>query len=150
MENGKIIDLELEVERKEEELSVLKERLFREKYHFAGEKLIGKCFMRKDRDEVHAMKIVWVDTPFYGSRTILYAETVTINYTALHSCAEYHKNVLGSLEFLFDDQEITEEEYNAIKVEAAEKILKSLQEKHGTTEETPNEATSVTQSEAEN
>lgn len=149
MENGKIIELELEVERREEELSVLKERLFREKYHFAAKKLTGRCFMRKNQDEVYAMKIVWVDTPIYGCRTNLYAETVTINYTASHSCAEYHKNTYGTFEFLYGNQEITEEEYNAIKVEAAEKILKSLQEKRGTTEETPNEAATV-KSETEN
>lgn len=137
MEKEEIIKLEIKAKELDEELSVLNERIFKERYHFAAKELTGKCFMSKRSDEVYALKLTWVDTPSYGAKTIVCMETVIINYTASHPGAEYYKNVSGTLRRLAGYQEITEEEYNAIKIEAAEKIVSSIREKHETAEKTP-------------
>lgn len=137
MEKEEIIKLEIKAKELDEELSVLNERIFKEKYHFAAKELTGKCFISKRPDEVYALKLTWVDTPSYGARTIVRMETVIINYTASNPGAEYYKNVYNTLSFLGGYQEITEEEYNAIKIEAAEKIVSSIRENHETAEKPP-------------
>ena len=149
MEKKEIIKLESKAKELDEELSILNERIFKEKYHFAAKELTGRCFMSKNSDEVYALKLTWVDTPSYGASTIVCMETVTINYTASHSCAEYHKNVSDTLRYLANYQEITEVEYNAIKIEAAEKILNSIRENHETAGESPSELVYIEHSETE-
>lgn len=152
MEKKQIFKLELEVERKEEELSVLKERLFNEKYWFAKESLVGRCFMRKSSEDIFALKVLCVDTPSYGDRTMMYVEDIDINHTASHSHAQYFANAYSEYQALADMTEITEDEYNAIKVKGAEKILNSIRENHNAvnpirenhdeTGDMPNKATS--------
>lgn len=139
MEKEEIIKLKIKAKELDEELSIINERIFKETYHFAAKELTGKCFISKSSDEVYALKITWVDTPSYGVKTNICMETVIINYTASHPGAEYYKNVSNTLRFLAGYQEITEEEYNAIKIEAAEKILSSIRENHETAEKTPSE-----------
>ena len=62
MEKEEIIKLEIKAKELDEELSVLNERIFKERYHFAAKELTGKCFISKRSDEVYALKLTWVDT----------------------------------------------------------------------------------------
>lgn len=83
---------------------------------------------------------------------MMYVEDIQINHTASHSHAQYYANAYSEYKALADMEEITEDEYNAIKVKAAEKILNSIRENHNAvnpirenhdeTGDKPNKATS--------